>query len=476
MCVNKVYVKDRYRLGNVGQYYNCGRCPACRQASANRRARRIVHHKDVTKCAYFITLTFDPEHIPYFRLSHLRQINECLLKGSSSECLPIYFKNKAVDSFILTESLTECDLQSFRGVNVDKSYDPDKISIAYNPVVQKFFKRLRSRLQYDFPDKEVRLSYYYAPEYGPTSQRFHIHLLIWFPAFLSEVQVKDYVCKAWPFARRDLTASYVEIARSAARYVASYINCSADVSPALLKLFPLRPSHSLYFGFGEELFSLQNILDTYDYTGDFMYDTNRITSSGQFQSVSLRFPSYCFYRYFPKCKGFNRLSYPTLLRIYLFPKQYFRQSKKVDFYTDAGNPQYSSNIVDVYGVRLTFGEKESYYFANRLINTYERYWRNLIYSYTDFVYKCLDVLSSLASVTYKSQFDSISGTQLLQCFFNIDEFKEDLPPSLSNIASCLSYIEYDCNKFESEIGLTREYALQYLNNIKTRKINHLDGS
>jgi hypothetical protein len=47
------------------QEVGCGRCPGCRRMQAREWATRLTHEARVTTPAFFITLTYDDQHIPH---------------------------------------------------------------------------------------------------------------------------------------------------------------------------------------------------------------------------------------------------------------------------------------------------------------------------------------------------------------------------------------------------------------------------
>lgn len=99
----------------------CGGCKECRLAKSREWADRMMLELDHSKTAIFVTLTYDPEHIP---LSMFDDNDE-----------PIYTLDKRD--------------------------------------VQLFFKRLRKR----FEPREIR--FYLSGEYGDTTQRPHYHAIIY---------------------------------------------------------------------------------------------------------------------------------------------------------------------------------------------------------------------------------------------------------------------------------------------------------
>ena len=272
MCVNKVAVADllHYRLNN---YFNCGRCPACVQQNANRRASKIRNNYLPGFVCYFVHLTYKPDFLPYiFRsdlkaylnsydkknhvykhygitvwrdVKHLR-VKDNVYNIKERHCIGSYMPGEYIHASKIDEFPGICISHEF---GKKPKFDPGRISVVFTPDFQNFINRFRQNLFRDFGYR-VPLSYYYAPEYGPTTFRFHIHLLLWLPEkTFSEVSVRSYVLKTWPYADKSRTAKFIEVARNPASYCASYVNTSADIPDCLTRLFLPRPSHSLGFGF-----------------------------------------------------------------------------------------------------------------------------------------------------------------------------------------------------------------------------------
>lgn len=59
-CTHPLIVK----VNGLGMAVPCGRCIACRVSKTREWAVRLVNELEAHKCASFITLTYDPEHLP----------------------------------------------------------------------------------------------------------------------------------------------------------------------------------------------------------------------------------------------------------------------------------------------------------------------------------------------------------------------------------------------------------------------------
>lgn len=491
MCVNKIPVKDLLR--KVTSWYNCNHCAACMSRRANRRASRIRNNHPKSFTCFFVTLTYDNKYIPYCKFHDLESAFNSLQCGISEFDIPVYRSYdvlsktrgikmpyrlyEPIDHFYL-RSKTDIDefkkLSGLRTVTDSRTYqytvDYDKYSIAYSKDFQKFINRFRQRL-FRLYERRIPMQYYFAPEYGPTSQRYHIHFLIWLPSTFTEVQVRSHVIACWPYADSKRTSNFCEIARNPARYISQYVNCSSDVSKFLLENFPLRPSHSLGFGFDNPYYDLSTILERFQNSKDFTYPITRSRPDGTSFTDYVLYPTYVIYRYFPKIQGFYRLSRSSLYDIIYYVEFYLSLSENSCGCLPSGELIYLSNVKDIFGNSVSFTKSYSRYFINRVRRSY-RYFEDLGISFFDYSRLVVDYLIGRQSSLLKAAAASDKYTDYIQTFYNVSDLLNNRvhrPDLITFIDS--SAIGYDCNKFPNEITETLVLESQYLSNIKQRKIN-----
>lgn len=113
----------------------CGRCLGCRLEYSRQWANRLMLELEYHDSAYFITLTYNDEHVP---------------RG--------YYPDPETGEALESMTLSKRD-------------------------VQLFMKRLRKA----FPDDQIR--FYCAGEYGPSTMRPHYHLII-FGLHLDDLELK----------------------------------------------------------------------------------------------------------------------------------------------------------------------------------------------------------------------------------------------------------------------------------------------
>lgn len=490
MCTQKVYVRDKFRLRSDGSWFPCGKCKACRQASADRRARRIRYHHPKGFTCYFVTLTYHNKYIPFVLKKDI--INSySSAKHSHNACqIPVYRsqdvrwykgKKKLVSGSVLcNQSLRYYSLKDFskldtvvtkRNIYTNEIIHrhPYKVSVAYAPDSKNFLKRLRENL-FRCYGYRVPISYYYAPEYGADAQRFHLHFLLWFPSSISEVQVRSHCIKAWPYACKSRESKFCELARNPSSYLASYVNSSDNVSSFLLREFKVRPSHSLGFGYDEDVFQLSHILQAYENGRSYKYNTIRVDKDGKSTPVSVYYPKYIINKYFPRIKGYSRLSTHTLRKVYA--EGQFRVTLRNSFLKvdSRGRPFYFSNLFDVYGNSIQFTECELSYFYKCLHRA-----KSLLVDYmspcrvVDFILRYLTGYYS--SLYYDSCFEYDTELSHLS-FFNLSDVKHGFVRHVfSDIVSSLPDDSLSPNSLPHEITQTVKLIDRYNDNIKHRKVN-----
>lgn len=504
MCVNKVFVGDLIngrRSRNRGNYFDCGHCPACSQRKANRRAARIRNHHPQGFVSYFVTLTYSNDYVPYVLKSDLLSAYSDLANSPdfSNGCksfiaVPVRrdydFKarfKKAEREAVLepidkvfvfkAKNLPFDEFSKLSGLRKTLSTepyrfttDPDKISVAYTPDIQNFLKRLRGNFRRT-TGENLPLTYYSAPEYGPTSQRFHIHLILWLPFSFKESEVFSMCRQAWPY--EDLyNKTFCQVARDPSTYVASYVNCSSNVSRVLTEWFPLRPSHSLGFGFSEEQFQLAHILGNSPEARRFKYTYLRKSADGTYSTASAFYPSYVIYRYFPKFKGFGRCPRSTILVALQNPFKYFELSTVPISYNTRLQPVYNTRILTFDRHYICLTEQERDMFVNRLLVTYYFYYKPLGYSYKEYTHIIVDYLIRRPLEMYKDSQTDDSVLVNVRRFFNLRDVKRGVVRN----ESIRRYIHSDdedslnANLLPEEVDSTMKLTQQFNQNIKQRKI------
>lgn len=334
MCNHKVLVHNK-RTGRI-QYVNCGHCKACQQEKANKRTLRIRNHEQNTgRICLFITLTYDNKFIPYVRKSEI----------SPNAPLTVYrdvdIRYKRVDSDYNTLPMAvpgEMFVVNLRPINnrqrefyaqwhedgIDNlwlpylrkynyaskkwSVIPDKVGVPVYKDFQDFYKRFEINF-FRANGYKIKRSYAVASELGETYYRPHFHVLL-FCEMSEREAVERAIRKSWPYNGHRRKLLDIQVARSAASYVAQYVNCGARF-PLFLKLwFKPKLVYSYHFGQDNYYFRLDSLLDMFK-KNDWSYPCTR-NLNGQSIVQYVPVPRYVLSRWFPQIVGYNRLPPNTL--------------------------------------------------------------------------------------------------------------------------------------------------------------------
>lgn len=266
-CQHRSFITNRYNGARIA--VDCGQCDYCIHKRAQKASMRVKTAGSAFKYSYFVTLTYDNEHIPLFNCKVLHSEYEDVVGISGDihfgdeyhKYIPvseyqcddntslrhIFFEqvqgtvpfDREIKEHVPVEDnwfLSMDAIRSFIGKTqaVDKTdypaseqYGRDNLIPFLNYVdVQNYIKRLRKYLYQHLGSYET-LHFYAVGEYGPIHFRPHYHLLL----FTNSDEVAEVLrychSKSWKLGRSD----FQRAAGGAASYVASYVNslCSAPL-------------------------------------------------------------------------------------------------------------------------------------------------------------------------------------------------------------------------------------------------------
>lgn len=287
-CQHRSFITNRYNGARIA--VDCGQCDYCIHKRAQKASMRVKTAGSAFKYSYFVTLTYDNEHIPLMACKVLHSdyddaigisgdihfgheyhkyipVSEYQCDDSSmlrhiffeqvqgtvpfdreiKEYAPVkdnwFLSMDAVRSFIYkTQSVDKTDYPA------SEQYGRDNLIPFLNYAdVQNYIKRLRKYLYKRLGSYET-LHFYAVGEYGPVHFRPHYHILL----FTNSEEVSKVLryChdKSWKFGRSDF-----QIARGgASSYVASYVN-SLSAAPLLYRSCrAFRPRSRASLGFFEK--------------------------------------------------------------------------------------------------------------------------------------------------------------------------------------------------------------------------------
>lgn len=287
-CQHRSFITNRYNGARIA--VDCGQCDYCIHKRAQKASMRVKTAGSAFKYSYFVTLTYDNEHIPLFNCKVLHSEYEDVVGISGDihfgdeqhKYIPvseyqcddytslrhIFFEqvqgtvpfDHEIKEYVPVQDnwfLSMDSIRSFIGKTqaVDKTdypaseqYGRDNLIPFLNYVdVQNYIKRLRKHLSLKLGSYET-LHFYAVGEYGPVHFRPHYHLLL----FTNSEKVAEALryChgKSWKLGRSDFQRS----AGGAASYVASYVN-SLSAAPLLYRSCrSFRPKSRASVGFFEK--------------------------------------------------------------------------------------------------------------------------------------------------------------------------------------------------------------------------------
>ena len=363
MCIHKKEIV----IPSTGRtmYVNCGQCPSCLQERALNRANKIRLQDSVRDDTinWFITLTYDNKYIPYIRPSEV-----LLFASGELDHIPLhrdfecYWITKLVNEMVpgkrkalvksgrkikktwLVERSTVVPLEKYTksdfnyyGYDFDfemyKQYDfpllytyangqeqliYDKSSVLYYKDWQNFIKRLRNILirDYGLQITSDNFKYVCTGEYGSCHHRAHFHGLLSTPS-ITQDEITQAVIKAWPYADPSRMEHGVERERDASSYIASYVNSNSKCKTFFKYAKPFRSRTKFSEGYAVDAFSVSKIRERF-YRRDMHFVTQRV-EEGQLTSESVIYPTFIINHWFPRFKGFNRLTSDEIQRIVLRP-------------------------------------------------------------------------------------------------------------------------------------------------------------
>lgn len=315
----------------------CGHCPSCLQRKANKRTRKIRDHHPVGYVPLFFGLTYSNLCVPFVIINELQNktvdiYRNCEIKWvrgkNDKRNGKVRFVRKITRGLHRIDTVQVNNHEGFKDLKPLRKFKENGrllksfAGVIYKPDIYKFFKRLRQNLirKYDTKDK-----FYYTQcsEYGEDTQRPHFHVILWCPVGKIEI-FKRAIAASWSYDDFSRTYKSIEIARDAASYVSSYVNCFSTLPPCLYDTSEIRPSlsHSKNFGLDNPAFSLDKICECID-RGSLLYDATVVKDGKKFVAP-LPYPKYVIDRYFSKIRGYSSFTPDTLQSIAEQPARLLR--------------------------------------------------------------------------------------------------------------------------------------------------------
>lgn len=287
-CQHRSFITNKYTGARIA--VDCGQCDYCIHKRAKKASMRVKTAGSAFKYSYFVTLTYDNEHIPLFNCkvldnsyddvlnesgdihygyehhsfipvseygssddSSLRHIFFEQVQGTvpfdreAKEYVPIkdnwFLSMDAIRSFIhKTQALNKTDYPA------SEQYGRDNLIPFLNYTdVQNYIKRLRKNLYQQLGSYET-LHFYAVGEYGPVHFRPHFHLLLFSNSSEVSKVLRECHDKSWKLGRSDFQHS----AGGASSYVASYVNSLSSAPLLYRSCRSFRPKSRASIGFFEK--------------------------------------------------------------------------------------------------------------------------------------------------------------------------------------------------------------------------------
>lgn len=287
-CQYRSFITNKYNGARIA--VDCGQCDYCIHKKAQKASMRVRTAGSAFKYFYFVTLTYDNEHIPLMSCKVLHSDYEDALGISgdihfgheyhryipvseyqcddNSMLHHIFFEqvqgtvpfDRELKEYVPVKDnwfLSMDAIRSFihKSQSVDKTdypaseqYGRDNLIPFLNYVdVQNYIKRLRKYLYKQLGSYET-LHFYAVGEYGPVHFRPHYHILLFTDS--EEVSKALRYChdKSWKFGRSDF-----QVARGgASSYVSSYVNSLSSAPLLYRSCRAFRPRSRASLGFFEK--------------------------------------------------------------------------------------------------------------------------------------------------------------------------------------------------------------------------------
>lgn len=288
-CQHRSFITNRYTGKRIA--VDCGQCDYCIHKRAQKASMRVKTAGSAFKYSYFVTLTYDNEHIPLMNCevlhseyedalsisgdkvfgyekhsfipvseyscsdsSYLRHIFFTQVQGTmpynreSSQYEPVkdnwFLSMDAIRSFI---AKAKPDTPYGKEGELSVRYGDNLIPYLNYVDVQNYIKRLRKHLKTALGSYET-LHFYAVGEYGPVHFRPHYHILL----FTNSEQVSKVLrqChdKSWKLGRSDFQTSR----GGASSYVASYVNSLSSAPLLYRSCRAFKPRQRASIGFFEK--------------------------------------------------------------------------------------------------------------------------------------------------------------------------------------------------------------------------------
>lgn len=211
----------------------CRVCAACRSSYARDLQNRIEDECRAHKYNFFVTLTYDNEHMPMYYA----------YPSESGVYFRAFRGNKPLlDAQGLELPELDFNLEDSWYAEPQHNPYPTGFGFCYKPDIQKFIKRLRIKLVRKYGNvSSSKIRYFVASEYGPVTYRPHYHGVLFCDDDRIAGDLPRLIYEAWAMCSPERCDVQL-VSGAAPQYVAKYVNGFARL-PKVLSTQLTRPFH-----------------------------------------------------------------------------------------------------------------------------------------------------------------------------------------------------------------------------------------
>lgn len=287
-CQHRSFITNRYTGHRIA--VDCGQCDYCIHKRAQKASMRVKTAGSAFKYSFFVTLTYDNEHIPLMNCEvlHSEYENALSISGDkvfgyerhsyipvsdyqpedSSFLRHIFFTQvqgtvpfdrevkehvPVKDNWFLSMDAIRSFIRKTQAVDnsvypVAEQYGVDNLIPFLNYVdIQNYIKRLRKHLKTVLGSYET-LHFYAVGEYGPVHFRPHYHILLFTDSKEVSEVLRQCHDKSWKLGRSDFQVAH----GGASSYVASYVNSLSSAPLLYRSCRAFKPRQRASIGFFEK--------------------------------------------------------------------------------------------------------------------------------------------------------------------------------------------------------------------------------
>lgn len=282
----------------------CRTCAACRSSYARDLQNRIEDECRAHRFNFFITLTYDNEHLPmYYAYPSEDGVYFRAFRGNKP----------MLDAHGL--ELPELDFDLDNSWYAEPQHNPYATGFGFccKSDIQKFIKRLRIKLirtYGNFPSSKIR--YFIASEYGPVTFRPHYHGVIFCDDERIARDMPWLIRESWSLCSSERCDVQL-VSGAAPQYVAKYVNGFARLPEVLTTEFT-RPFHLASKNPALGAFKIDE-KDLFDCFVNNNFERPSVDAKTGEVTFGL-FPNKVLSRYFRKYSGYGEGNFDYELRLY----------------------------------------------------------------------------------------------------------------------------------------------------------------